>query len=222
MPKPRITHTHCVERLAFVTQYKDWGFDEWSKVLGSDEASFEVIDNQRGRVYRTGGSDPCDPRYTKHVVKHPDSLMVWGCFSYRSVGKLVFLPKNIRMNQNSYSELILDELEPCMDQCQADIFMQDGASCHTPKLVINSFEFCNVKLLTPWPGNSQDLNPIENLWAFIKHQLKDRDTSSLPCLQNAIQKIWDNINKEYLQNLAHSLPKCLQMIKKSRWYPIQY
>ncbi len=57
-----------------------------------------------------------------------------------------------------------------------------------------------------------DPNPIENLWAFNKHQLQDRDASSLPKLQNAIQEIWDNINKEYLQTLADSLPKQLQMV----------
>ena len=77
-------------------------------MLWFDEASFEVTDNQKGRVYR--GSDSCDPSYTKHMVTHPDSLKVWGCFSYHGVGKLVFLPKNIRMNQNSYFELILDEI----------------------------------------------------------------------------------------------------------------
>ena len=181
-----------------------------------------MTDNQRGRVYRLCGSDPCDTHNTKHVVKHPDSLMVWACFSFHSVGKLVFLPMNIRMNQNSYFELILDELELCMDRCQVDIFMQDRASCQTAKLIINCFEFCNVKLLTPWPGNSPDLNPIENLWAFIKCQLQDRNTSFLPHLQNIIQEIWDNINQEYLQNLTHSLPKHLQMVKKSRGYPIHY
>ena len=82
-------------------------------MLLSDEASFVVTYNQRGRVYHKRGSDPCDPHYTKHTVKHPDSVMVCGCLSYHGVGKLVFLPKNFRMNQNSYFEIILDELEPC-------------------------------------------------------------------------------------------------------------
>ena len=58
VPKPWVTCTHFVKRLAFDTQYKDWGLDEWSKVLWSDEPSFEVTDNQRGRVYRPHGSDP--------------------------------------------------------------------------------------------------------------------------------------------------------------------
>ena len=114
-----------------------------------------MTDNQRGKVYCPLGSDPCEPCYTMHTVKHPDSLMVWGCFSYHGVGRLVFLPKNTRKNQNSFSELILDELEPCMDQCHAKVFMQDGAPCHTANLMINWFEFGNVKLLTPWSETPQ-------------------------------------------------------------------
>lgn len=137
MPKPWVARAHHVKRLAFATQYKDWGLDEWRKVLWSDEASFVVTDNQRGRVYRPRGSDPYDLRYTKCMVKHPDLLMVLGCFSYHGADKLVFLPKNIRMNQNSYFELIMDELEPCMDRRQTEVFMQDGAPCHTEKLEIN-------------------------------------------------------------------------------------
>lgn len=38
--------------------------------------------------------------------------MVWDYFSYLGVGKLVLLPNNITMNQNSYFEVILDEREP--------------------------------------------------------------------------------------------------------------
>jgi transposase len=34
-----------------------------------------------------------------------------------------------------------------------------------------------------WPGNSHDLNPIENLWSIIKKRLKDDHTiTSLPKL----------------------------------------
>lgn len=154
VPEPWVTHSDCVKRLTFATKYKDWGLDEWHKVLRSDEASFAVTDDQRGRIYYPSSSDLCDLCYTKHMVENPDSLMVWGCFfSYHDVGKLVFLPKNITMNQNSYFDHILDELEPCMDWYQAEVFMQNWTPCHTAKLVIKWFEFCTVKLITPCPEN---------------------------------------------------------------------
>lgn len=39
----------------------------------------------------------------------------------------------------------------------------------------------------------------------MKHHLKDKDTSILH-FQTIIQGIWDNIKREYLQHVAHSLP----------------
>lgn len=220
--KPWVTRAHRVNRLRFVAEHSEWTLDKWRTVLWSDEASFEVTDNQRGRVYRRPGSDPTDSRYTTHTVKHPDSLMVWGCFLYHGVGNLVFLPKNIRMNQNNYFQLVLDELDDCVLQCEADIFMQDGAPCHRAKLITDWFDFCGVELLAPWPGNSPDLNPIGNLWAIIKRRLQDKGTYSIDRLQSAIQDIWDNLDLQHLQHLADSLPTRLQKVKKKKGYPINY
>jgi esterase/lipase superfamily enzyme len=42
------------------------------------------------------------------------------------------------------------------------IFQQDGAPCHTAKICTKYFTDSNIKVLS-WPGNSPDLNPIENL-----------------------------------------------------------
>ncbi len=41
------------------------------------------------------------------TVKHPDSVMVWGCFSASGRGGLYFLPKNSTMNSETYEKLLL-------------------------------------------------------------------------------------------------------------------
>ncbi len=86
-------------------------------MLWSDEATFTVSDNKKKYVYRTCGSNPLDPRYTGHAVKHPDSFMVLGSFSYSGVGVLVFLSKNVKMNCYNYLELFCDHL-PCQSAMQ--------------------------------------------------------------------------------------------------------
>lgn len=48
-------------------------------------------------------------------------------------------------------------LNPVWIGVKLEVFMQEGAPCHTTELVINWLKFYNVKLLTPWPGNSVDL-----------------------------------------------------------------
>ncbi len=90
--------------------HKRWTIEQWRRVLWSDEATFTVSDNNRKYIYQTHGSNPLDPCCTRHTVKHPDSLMVWGSFSYSRVGSLVFLYKNVKMNHYNYLELLCDHL----------------------------------------------------------------------------------------------------------------
>ena len=65
---------------------------------------------------RPEGSDRFDSRYTTKTVKHPDSVMVWGCFT-GSVGRggLFFLPKNVTMNGERYQDVLENHLLPTLE-----------------------------------------------------------------------------------------------------------
>jgi len=47
----------------------------------------------------------------------------------------------------------------------------------------------NIAVLK-WPGNSPDLNPIENLWAIIKKERQKYDCTTTTKLIGAIISIW--------------------------------
>ena len=53
--------------------------------------------------------------YTQHIkagtTKIPDKIMVWGCFSYRGIGKLIVLPKNETINKKSHLKLLSDHFD---------------------------------------------------------------------------------------------------------------
>lgn len=76
-----------------------------------------MSETRSGQLRGPEGADRYDPRYTVKTVKHPDSVMVWGCFSYYGVGKFVFLEKGVSMNSERYLELLYDNLEDCYDKC---------------------------------------------------------------------------------------------------------
>ena len=100
--------------------------------------------------------------------------------------------------------------------------MQDGATCHTAKIIKEYFNFVKITFIEKWPGNSPDLNPIENLWAIFKRKFRDRDTSTITKLRAAIDKIWQSIDRKVLRKLASSIPNRLRKVVLNKGYPIKY
>ncbi len=106
--------------------------------------------------------------------------MVWSCFSGAvGCGGLFFLPKDTTMNWERYQELLQDHLLLFMEIHGCSHFLQDGAPCHASKR-IKAFLADKPFEVIHWPGNSPDLNPIENAWHYMKNALKNEDISSVP------------------------------------------
>lgn len=220
--KPLLSRKNLQDRIKFCKKYSTWTDSDWKKVLWSDESTFTVTSTIGSGVYRKPGSDPHLAKYTTKTVKHPASVMVWGCFSYHGVGNLVFLPADVRMDRKMYLELLCDNLPECFEKTNSDIFMQDGAPCHTAKYVKEWLEDCEVNFFKDWPGSSPDINPIENLWSLMKRRLCAMDTGSVPKLEAAISEVWNNLPQDLIQNLAASVPRRLKECLKRKGAVTKY
>ena len=71
-------------------------------------------------------------------------------------------------------------------------------------------------MMLDWPGNSPDLNPIENLSANMKDLVSQKQPSSGKALIDRIKEVWTkDITPQYCKSLVASMPCRLRdVIKK--------
>lgn len=101
--------------------------------------------------------------------------------------------------------------------------MQDGAPCHTTKASKKFLVDHNIPLL-PWPGNSPDLNPIENIWSIVKRKMsKVRVTTRTQLIERLIE-VWvhDGDIKFTAKNAIMNISKRIAEIFKAKGKRTKY
>ena len=130
--------------------------------------------------------------------------MFWGTFSFDGIGTI----KEVSgyMNSNIYISILKDHLKEDMKYLNCKVFQDDSAPCHRSKKV-KTWEIENGIEVLDWPGNSPDINPIENLWGILKRKLKDKIITNKKDLITIVYQEWKKLSKEYMENLIYSMPK---------------
>ena len=206
--KPALSPKNIRDRLAFCNRVKDWTPEMWAKVLFSDETIVQQFSNRGSNKIRRPPNSRYNKRYIVRTVKHSPQVMIWGSFSSSGRGNLYFLPPRTTMRASNYLELLKDRLPTMMQVRQTNIFMHDGAPCHKARCVSEWLSSEGIEVLGPWPGNSPDLNPIENLWNFMKNKISEHKPTSLNDLKETIRRVWCmEITPTRCQDLVDSMPR---------------
>ena len=158
----------------------------WETVLWSDESNVKLFEGTPKYVRRPVGQR-FSSKYCSPTVKHASYWMVWGSFAATGRGNLYFLPKDRTMNAAQYLEVLKDCLAPMMSVRRCTIFQHDGAPCHQSKTWLQRE---GVEVLGPWPGQSPDLNPIENLWKILKAKVNAYKPTTMTELKDTILRVW--------------------------------
>ncbi|CAL1278164.1 unnamed protein product [Larinioides sclopetarius] len=141
--KSRLTESHKKDRVKFSEDYNDWR-SEWDKVLFTDETCISL-----GYFGSTRGCMSANGLETLHRITN-------------------------RLNGMSYRDLLEHEMtNDVLDNHFCDghfIFQHDNSSIHS-STVVNEWLSKQEFTVLPWPRNSPDLSPIENVWTILKRTL---------------------------------------------------
>lgn len=223
--KPYLNAAQRKKRVDWCKDHKNWTVDDWSKVLFSDESRISIFGSDGVRYVRRRVHEECLPECMLPTMKHPVAVMIWACISAKGVGRMKVI--NGIMNARVYVDEILtrkvcQSATDLFGQDEDFIFQQDGAPCHTAKVCQAWFKDNRVKLLE-WPGNSPDLNPIENLWARLKRLVSARRPSNKTELIEAIVQCWHHvITVQELQQLVNSMPRRCKAVIDAKGYATKY
>ena len=156
--------------------------------------------------------------------------MVWSVISVFGTGRLYIVEGTMRQDQ--YITVLRNKLIPQLRARAHEqgsqgiggfIFMHDGAPCHRGRRVTEFLEDQGIETL-PWPGNSPDMNPIENLWAILKKDMKKEKITTKTDLISALIRSWHrnvDINNS-CRNLVHSMPDRVKALKTARGWFTEY
>lgn len=242
IPKPRLTKEQKAARLRWAEAHKNWTPDQWDRVLWSDESPFTIVPTpSRKFVWVREGKKAknkkarINPRQVAQTAKWGGGkIQVWGCFYAGGVGHLTEIHGT--MKKEGYKNILIHNVIPLIQQKThsepstiAWIFQQDGASPHTANTNINylkrkSLESGSSWTVMEWPAQSPDLSPLENLWHYLKDQL--RKYPQLPTskqeLFERLQTEWEKLGPDALQPYVSSMAQRCAAVIEAKGGPIAF
>lgn len=220
--KPRLSKRNIKLRFELSRTILKTNFEQIKNIIFSDESKFEVFSTNRSTcVWREPGRG-LEEQFLNHTVKYGGaSVMVWGCFSYYGVGKLVFIDGI--MDAAKYVSILSDNLIDSRNMLgiQNMIFQQDNDPKHTSRLAREYLMENNIQTLK-WPAQSPDMNPIENLWAIVKRKVEVLQPKSKNELKEAIIQAWSEITPEITMKLVFSFKKRARQLYNVEGHHISY
>lgn len=224
---PFISAAAKVKRVQFAQAHLSADTD-WGKVLAIDSCIFRThkIGGKR-RVWTRAGAS------TKRAVPlHPLQLHVYGGICAFGKTDLVhatgttgmkskYLQKGVRASgvvSDEYCDIMADGLVPDAEELFGFMgvgdwqVLQDKAPVHTSAMSKAWLVENEVRVIPNWPSTSPDLNPIENVWGWMKQRIGRQRLTTMAQLKAAVQEAWEAVPETMLHNLMHGMKERMHKV----------
>ena len=131
-----LSKKHINSRFLFSEKFSSYNYQDWNKVIWSDESTFQLRSSSNVEYYWCDKADPLNEKNIKKTKKFGGgSLMIWGCITAQGTGELLRI--NEKIDSKIYTKILQDGLYPTLDMHNIDLknttFMHDNALVHISK-----------------------------------------------------------------------------------------
>lgn len=231
-------------RVVWCRERNLWTLEIWRRMVWCDEVKIEAGAGGLHDYVRRKPNTAFEKRNLRPSF-HSGRIVTqfWACFTYGHRGPIVFIrqrPPEERtgprdhggLNQTQYRDEVLEpHFLPFWNEVtkgqEGFIFIQDRNGPHIGGKVKAWLTSHGIEV-SAWPGNSADLNPIENAWVPLKQGIKirTRDSFKRPRTQKelikAVEEEWAAIPQSFFDKLADSMPRRIEAVLKAKGGPTKY
>ena len=209
---PALTERQKLQRLTFAKKYRRKTAKFWRKWVFTDEKKYYMYTLKRTQW--CGPGEKPEPQKTWAV---PPQCYIWAGVSFD--GKTELRKITGGLTTAKYLKVLQDTLLPGEDSLFPDgepcwTFQQDSTTRGSHgALVTRKWLADNVpNTCFPWPANSPDLNPIENVWRLLNISIQNRKPRTADGYWQLLKAEWAKLDQQTIGELIDSMPHRLQAV----------
>jgi transposase len=194
--KHKLTKEEKKDRIKFCEELLQ-NNDEISESFWADETGIWLSDCSKEKMWTLEGE------VNNADLSDDVKLNIWAAISLKGATSLYIYKENF--NERVYQQ-ILEERKSQMEKLlpRGYYYFHDRHPVHKSKL-INNWANKNNLILTLLPSKASDLNPIENLWAWLKGSIAKDSPTSETALIRSLKENWKKVDKDFIFPYIDSL-----------------